>query len=73
VSIEKCWAGTRELSGDNLFEVVYLIVAGTAQQSLCICHYADRRLVDCRLAKVHSNMQCTSVLQTLGKDGVKLC
>ena len=35
---------------DNLFRVVYLIIAGTAQQSLYICHL-DRRLVDCRLAK----------------------
>jgi len=31
-------------------EVMYLIVAGTVQQSLSICHL-DRRLVDCRLAK----------------------
>jgi len=44
------WAGTRELSGDNLFEVVYLIIAGTAQQLLRICRL-DRRLVNCRLAK----------------------
>ena len=70
---KKCWAGTRLLSGDNLFEVVNLIVAGTAQQSLRICHYNDRRLVDCRLAKDALKHAMHLSPSNTGNDGVKLC